>query len=231
MKINKLIEILNIQNCKGISLQYPQLRKHPSIYSSGNTIYYYENDSVEDIFQYDEEYLEQIGNFKKIIKCFKNNHEKKFYAYVICEILLAKEKNDTSNYIFDQKKIENYLNKIDAFISNNLTFDISDEHLINCIRNDCLYRNLCFLVTEISYNKEERYRGMYFLKDKKFKFGNIHYYLNTDVVKITVYNDRTELFFERTGKTAVYEKPTNQPYSLPGCILRVLDKWKSFYQD
>jgi hypothetical protein len=101
--------------------------------------------------------------------------------------------------------------------------------LIRILVKDKFYKTLTFYVTSNSSMEADVYKiGN---EETKFVFGVPR--KNLEVVSITLYRDRGELKFHKTGKTVqfVFSKIEADNLNLEQKIIFALDQWRSYFSN
>lgn len=234
MKISEMIDILKFDDIP--FMQYPggynqkglltiDATKEGVVYWKDATINYV---SVDDDCK--DYVYSTCSELKRHFNRLYNNERELIKYLAICELLSAINKYKSGNRQICFNEVKRYVNELNEHIYTSLQFEqVSHmKNLIDIIRKDELYRELCFNVHEIKSKKADQFTR--FKKEENYyRFGNVKYYEILDVVQITVYNDCVELLMkaESTGIPVKRQLDMNKEHSLEGKLLTIIDAWRN----
>jgi hypothetical protein len=238
MKLTQMIEIADLVNeVDYITYKYNKEEKLNTLLVLEDGIHLWEDSDISSFETFDSKILqyETSKNIEKFIKSDYKRYELYYALYSILRDIGVWKKSkdrkfDVETYI--ELNFKSCIGKVIKEIESNLDFTeiISMDNLIPIIKEDTLYQQLMFRVTEYSYAKERR--GYKSPIENKYSFGNIKYHEDLDIVDIHAYKDCVELSYRKKGYNC-YETKINNGYNkeitIESKIMTALDKWRCSY--
>ncbi len=234
MKIVELIKIIDLGkecNVPIIPLDYNKYdNSKTSIYPYSKGICFYKDQDIWSLSVSDAEDIRAL--IKEKIRGISNNVRELNRYLVVSELLKAIDifYGGQGNIDFEKAKV--YVDKLNQHIDITLDFQeiMGMENLIDIIRKDKLFRELCFYVNEVCCNRDDRYRG-HKKQENKYCFGNKKYHEDLDIVDITVFHDYVELLHREEGRRHGRYLETIRPHTLEQKIIWALDCWMCAFRN
>lgn len=237
MKIIELVTILELDKDDSLPIRLLNGGQHPqnelSIYSTSQGICFFRDEKILSINNNNcSDMVYRIKTFlEKRVKEVNDNKRELDKYLAGSELLIAIDKYRGGEGNIDIEKAKEYVNTINRHIEDSLCFDdiIEMKELIEKIKKDKLYKELCFNVQEFCCKRADRFRGC-IKHANRYCFGNKKYHEDLDLVHITIYDDCVELLHENEGRSYEYDLDNKVKHTLEQKIFFTLGCWQNIYK-